>query len=108
MLQVSEAKWSELNGLYKVEFDYNNEHITEFYNADGDLVASSQQVSSTNLPSSLQVTLKKYMAEYWNSDLYKITTEEGTTYYVCLKTADYQIVLRSVADKKWVNFNKAD
>src|SRR6476646_6483389 len=68
---VSDVKWSESNGFYKVEFDFNNEHFTDFYNADGDLIATSQQVSSTSLPSSLQVTLKKYMADYWISDLYK-------------------------------------
>jgi hypothetical protein len=102
---VSDVKWSEANGFYKVEFDYKNQHITDYYNADGDLIASSQEVSSTSLPSSLQVTLKKYLADYWISDLYKITNEEGTTYYVSLKSADKQVVLRSVSDKKWVNFN---
>lgn len=101
---VTDVKWSEANGLYKAEFVYNNEYMTSFFNADGELLANSQQISSENLPSRLQASLKKYMDRYWISDLFRITTEEGTVYYVTLKSGDEVITLQSVADKKWTSY----
>ena len=103
---VTDVKWSEANGLYKAEFVYNNEYMASFFNADGELLANSQEISSESLPTRLQASLKKYMDRYWISDLFKITTEEGTVYYVSLKNGDEVINLQSVADKKWTSYKK--
>lgn len=103
---VKDVKWSEANGLYKAEFEYNNQYLISYFNADGELVANSQQISSESLPTRLQASLKKYMDRYWISDLFKVTTEEGTVYYVTLKNGDEQLTLQSVADRKWAGFNK--
>lgn len=101
---VSDVKWSEANGLYKAEFMYNNQYMTSYFNGDGELLANTQQISSESLPTRLQASLKKYMDRYWITDLFKVTTEEGTVYYVTLKTGDEVIMLQSVADKKWTSY----
>jgi len=103
---VKEVKWSEANGFYKAEFMYNNQYMTSYFNGDGELVANTQQISSESLPTRLQASLKKYMDHYWITDLFKVTTEEGTVYYVNLKSGDEVITLQSVADKKWTSFKK--
>lgn len=104
--EVKDVRWSEANGLYKAEFVYNNQYMASYFNADGELLANSQQISSSSLPTRLQASLKKYMDSYWITDLFKITTEEGVTYYVSLKKGDEVITLQSVADKKWTNYRK--
>ena len=103
---VKDVKWSEANGLYRAEFIYNNEYMTSYFNSEGDLLANTQQISSESLPTRLQASLKKYMDRYWISDLFRVTTEEGTVYYVTLKSGDEQIILQSVADKKWTSYKQ--
>jgi Protein of unknown function (DUF2874). len=103
---VKEVKWSEANGLYKAEFVYNNQYMTSYFNGDGELIANSKHISSESLPSRLQASLKKYMDQYWISDLFSVSTEEGTVYYVTLKSGDEEVMLQSVADKKWTSYKK--
>ncbi len=104
--QASEVNWSVSNHLYKAEFTLNGQYATVFYEADGNLVATTRNVSSLQLPIMLQATLRKDYADYWISDLFELTNVEGTSYFATLQQGDTKIILKGTATSEWSTFQK--
>ena len=105
----NEAKaisWSSATNLYKAEFVVNEQYLTAFYNTANELVALTRNLASTQLPVALQTTLKKDYSNYWISDLFEVASEEGTSYYVTLETADTKVVLKSNLST-WTTYQKS-
>ncbi|MGZ8517547.1 MAG: hypothetical protein ACXWWD_09360 [Chitinophagaceae bacterium] len=65
----------------------------------------TRNISSLELPISLQTNLKNNYSKYWISDLFEISNNEGTSYYITLENADSKIVLKSDSNK-WNTFKK--
>jgi hypothetical protein len=104
---AKEADWTVSNNFYKVQFALDGQYISAFYNANGDLVALTRNISSSQLPVMLQVDLKKQTDKYWITELFELTNEEGTSYYVALENADSKIVLRSTDNRNWESYSKS-
>lgn len=103
---ASDVSWSVSNHLYKADFALNGQYASVFYEADGNLVATSRNISSLQLPITLQASLRKDYAGYWISDLFEITTDEGLAYYVTLQSSDNKLILKGTALTEWVTFQK--
>jgi hypothetical protein len=101
----TDVTWSESNGLYKASFTIGSERVIQFYNADGDEVAVAQYLSIEKLPASLQSDLKKYTTEYKVSELFEISDDLGSSYYVTLTGKEKSVVMRSVGNV-WKTFSK--
>jgi phosphotransferase system HPr-like phosphotransfer protein len=69
------------------------------------MIALTRNISSLQLPIALQAELKKNYDAYWISDVMETATEEGTSYYITLETADAQVILKSSGDT-WNTFKK--
>ena len=102
---AQEADWSVTADMYKVQFQMNGQRITAFYKNDGTMAALTRNITSTQLPVSLQTTLKNDYKEYWISDLFELSNEEGVQYYVTLENADSKVVLKS-SSAAWNVFQK--
>lgn len=103
---ASEVKWSFTDNLYKAEFFFNEQYASAFYDVDGNLVAVGRNVSSFQLPITLQAALKNDFKEYWLSDLFELTDNSGTTYYATIENADTKTVLRSSGAYGWATYQK--
>ena len=97
--------WSEANGLYKASFTIGSERVIQFYNGDGDEVAVAQYLSIAKLPAGLQSDLKKYTSEYAVSEIFEISDELGSSYYVTLTGKEKSFVMRSVGNI-WKQYSK--
>jgi hypothetical protein len=102
---VSEVYWTITNNYYKVNFAMNGQYVSAFYDADGKMIALTRNISSLQLPIALQAQLKKNYDCYWISDVLETATEDGTSYYITLETADTQLILKSTGDS-WSTFKK--
>jgi hypothetical protein len=85
---------------------FNDQFVSAFYQLDGELIATSRNISSLDLPISLQTSLKKNYNKYWISDLFEISNNEGTSYYITLDKADSKVVLKSSGNGNWQTFRK--
>jgi hypothetical protein len=103
---VKGVHWTSINGYYKAAFIFNDQHVTAFYQTDGKLLKLSKNISSLDIPVSLQVKLKNNYGDYWISNLLEIANKEGTSYYITLEKADFKLVLKSVDFARWVPFKK--
>ena len=70
-----------------------------FYNKSGDFMAATQYISSAQLPTGLKKSLKKLMGNRWITDLFEVTHDDESSWYVTLESADQKIVLKSDGGK---------
>lgn len=104
---AKDVQWSTTDNYYKASFVFNDQFVSAFYQLDGELIAMTRNISSLELPISLQTSLKKSYKNYWISDLFEISSNEGTSYYITLDKADAKLVLKSNGGGKWDVFKKA-
>lgn len=104
--EASEVNWSVTNNLYKADFALNGQYASAFYDAEGSMVATTRNVSSLQLPITLQASLRKDYAEYWISDLFELTNAEGISYFVTLQSGDNKLILKGSALGEWSVFQK--
>lgn len=100
------VSWSTGKASYKATFVYNSQHVTAYYNFEGNLMGLTRNISSLDLPLGLQTGLKKNYKGYWISDLFEVSNQEGTNYYITLEKADETLVLEAGALGKWTVYRK--
>jgi hypothetical protein len=88
----------------KLTFKMNDMILFAYYSENGQLLAVTRNIQSTQLPMSLLVSLRTDYSSYWISDLFELSGESEDCYYVTLENADVKITLRSVGDK-WEVFS---
>ena len=102
---ASNAQWTEGENFYKVSFEYNAQHITAFYTPEAELIGITRNISSLDLPVSLQTKLRNDYNGYWVADLFEYSTSGSTTYYITMENADGKKVLQS-SGGDWVTYKK--
>jgi len=102
---ATEVNWTVNDNYYKANFALNGQYVSAFYDAEGNMIALTRNISSLQLPITLQADLKKNYDGYWISDVMEVANEEGTGYYITLETGDTQLILKSNNDS-WSTFKK--
>ena len=105
---ASEVSWTIGDTYYKASFTMNDQKLFAFYNSDGEFMALTRYISSSQLPLGLHNSLKKYFPGQWITDMFEVVNSEGTTYYVTLEDADSKIVLHNNANNNWSVYMKSD
>lgn len=103
---ASQVEWKETNQVFKVNFELNGQHASAFYDADGNLIAVTRNISALQLPMPLMADLKENYEAYWISDLFELADDNGISYYVTLENNESKITLNS-AGFEWVVYKKA-
>ena len=102
---ATEVNWTVTRGIYKANFVMNGQYVSAFYDVDGKMVAVTRNITSFQLPLSLQTEIKNSYDQYWISDLFEIADEQGTSYYVTLESADSKLILKSEGSN-WTVYQK--
>ncbi|MBC7948378.1 MAG: hypothetical protein H7Y42_10895 [Chitinophagaceae bacterium] len=103
---AKEVSWTSGENYFKAAFVYNDQHVTAFFSTEGELLGMTRYISSIDLPISLQSSLKKGYNNYWISDLFELSNNDGTGYYITLENADAKIVLKSTSGSSWTVYQK--
>lgn len=103
--QAKEVDWSVGENFYKATFLFNGQYVSAFYNEGGSLLALTRNISSAQLPLTLQTNLKANYQDYWISDLFEIADTNGTSYYVTIENSESKLVLQS-SGSDWTTFQK--
>ena len=104
---VKDVQWTSTDQYVKASFVFNGQNVNAFYDEDAQLIALSRNISSLELPISLQTSLKNQYKGYWISDLFELSNHDGTSYYITVENADSKLVLKSNGTNKWTSFKKA-
>ena len=92
------VSWEQKKDYIKATFLLNDQVLFAYYSYTGELQAVVRNIVSDKLPINLLTTLKNDYSGYWISDLFEVSADEQTTYYVTLENADTKINLRSNGD----------
>ena len=103
---AAEVKWTVSEGLHKVSFSLNGQYAAAFYNEEGELIATTRNFTSLQLPITLQASLKKDHAGFWITDLFEVTTQASTEYYVTLENAEQKVILKASPNSTWSKHQK--
>jgi hypothetical protein len=98
--------WSTVKGLYRVDFIFEREKVAAFFNENGDLIASSRNVTLLQIPLSLKSDLKKHFHDYEVSSLFEVDKEDGIIYYATIKNYKNQLALESTSSGDWIAHKK--
>ena len=79
----------------KFTFKMNDVVMSAFYNENGQLLAITRNIQSSQLPLQLLMQIKKDYASYWITDLFEYDGDGTNSYYITLESADYRVILRS-------------
>lgn len=104
---ATEVKWTSGANFYKASFVFNQQHLTVFYSFEGKMLGVAKNISSLDLPMNLQASLKKEYSGRWITELFELSGEEGTGYYVTLEQADSKIILKSENGSQWSVYKKS-
>jgi post-segregation antitoxin (ccd killing protein) len=103
---ASEVQWKDGGDYFKAEFNLNGQYVTAFYNANATLKAVTKNISSIQLPVTLQTNLKASYEDYWVSELFEVSDEAGTTYYATVENGEAKITLKS-SGGYWTTYKKS-
>ncbi len=97
---------SRKNNFLKATFSLNGQILTAYYFSNGDLQAVVRNITSDQLPINLLTSLRKDYSEYWITDLFEMSSDGKTTYYVTIENSDKKIVLKSDDLSSWEIYSK--
>ena len=103
---AQQVEWTATGDYYRASFDMNGVKVSAYYNADGELMGLTRNISTAQLPVTLQASLKKSYTGYWISDLFEVAKNNGTSYYVTLEDGDKKVVLSSSNGSDWSTYKK--
>ncbi len=94
------------NSYNKLTFKMNDMVLYAFYSDNGELLAVTRNIKSSQLPIQLMLDLKRDYANYWITDLFEFNGDGANTYYVTLENADTSITLRANSSDDWSLYSK--
>jgi len=103
---ATEVEWKAKENFYQAQFALNGQYISAFYDCEGKMIALTRNISTTQLPIGLQTSLRTEAEGYWISDLFEVSNEDGTSYYVTLENAETKVVLKSAGTGDWASYQK--
>ncbi len=101
------VEWKEAGNFYKADFTFNSQYVTAYYDATATLVAVTRNINSFQLPLTLQTSLKKSYEAYWITDLFELSDENGTAYYVTVENGESKTTLKSTEANQWSVYKKS-
>jgi hypothetical protein len=104
--QAQNVKWETGRDFVKATFTMNDQVMIAYYSNGGSLLGVTRNITANQLPLALLSDIKKNHKNTWISDLFEVTTNDETSYYITLQDADQTLVLKSVGGTGWTNFKK--
>lgn len=103
---ASDIRWEQTSNFLRATFSMNGQVLTAYYYSNGDLQAVVRNITSDQLPLNLLTDLRRDYTAFWITDLFEISSDNQTTYYVTIENSDKKIVLKSDDLASWGVYSK--
>ncbi len=103
---AKDVKWESSKEFAKATFSLNGQIMFAYYSEEGQLLAMTRNIQSSQLPINLLNNLKKDYNSFWITDLFEMASGNETAYYVTLESSDSMVVLKSTDSMNWEVFKK--
>ena len=105
-VNAKDVEWEIGKQFVKATFKLNEQVIFAYYTPDGEQLAVSRNLLSSQLPINLLASLKNNYQEFWITDLFEMAAGNETSYFITLESADHVLVLKSSGAGNWQVFKK--
>ena len=105
-VNATDVRWESVKDFSKAIFRQNGQVMFAYYSHDGERIALSRNLLSSQLPISLSASLKNDYNKYWITDLFEMAADDQTSYYATIESADHKIILKSNGIYGWQVFKK--
>ncbi len=92
-------------GYTRFTFKMSGMILNAYYSNQGELLAVTHNITSTQLPLTLLMQIKRDYSSYWISDLFELSSHGESNYYITLENSDKTVTMRSSANN-WEVFSK--
>jgi hypothetical protein len=92
-------------GYARLTFKMNGMILIAYYSDNGELLAVTHNILSTQLPLTLMLQLRNDYSGYWISDLFEYDANGSSCYYITLENANTRLTLRSNTGN-WETYSK--
>ncbi len=99
--QASDVKWDVTSSYIMATFQLDKDILYAYYDFKGNLIGLVHNILTSSLPVHLQKDIKKHYSNYWVSELFQVTNDDGVYYYIQLRNADETIVLTTEGSNSW-------
>jgi len=103
---VHEVEWTASADYFKASFALNGQRVSAVFNTDGELMGMTRNIPSSQLPVTLQSSLKRNYGSFWISNLFEVSNSNGTHYYITLENGDNKVILKSSGNSDWAPYKK--
>ena len=90
----------------RLNFSMNDLVLSAFYSANGELLALTHNILTTQLPVKLMLGVKDDYSDYWVTGLFEMNSREENVFYLTLENANVELTLKSVNNAAWQIYNK--
>jgi hypothetical protein len=104
--EAQNVQWESTKDFAKATFSIHGQVMFAYYNAEGKTLAVTRNIVASQLPISLLAEVKKNYGDYWISDLFEMSSDNETNYYITLENGDQKIVLKSADSRNWDVYKK--
>lgn len=101
---ATSVTWQTDRQFTKATFTLNGVVLFAYYEASGELIATTRNITSSQLPIMLLNKIKAEYSSFWITDLFEISSNNTTSYYITLENAGEIKVLHSDG-QEWSMFD---
>jgi hypothetical protein len=99
--KASDVSWSANSNYIMAAFELDNQTEYAYYDYQGNLVGVVHHILTSSLPADLSRDIKNHYSNYWVTELFQVSSDQGDAYYIQLKNADETIVLTTEGTGSW-------
>lgn len=103
---ATQVNWEHGKTFAKATFTLNGQIMFAYYTMNGEQLAVTRNLFSSQLPITLLADLKKDYSNYWISDLFEMSTANESAYYIKLESSDHSLVLKATIASGWQLYKK--
>ena len=103
---AKEVKWESLKGYSKATFKLEGQLLFAYYNENGEEIAITRNLLTSQLPIDLCNQLKAKCRNQWITELFEISSSQATTYFATLYGADQITVFKAELGGTWSVFKR--
>lgn len=103
---ATQVNWEYGKTYAKATFDMNGQIMFAYYSLNGEQLAVTRNLLSSQLPITLLADLKKDYNGYWISDLFEMSTDNESAYYIRLENSDQALVLKATIAGGWQLYSR--
>ncbi|MBG9377450.1 hypothetical protein I5907_14495 [Panacibacter sp. DH6] len=89
------ATWQEVgSGILRVTFNYQHKNVSAFFDADGDVIATSTFVSEEHLPLPVLKAVNEKYSDFKKTEIVEYTMDNETKYLITIVNGNENMVLK--------------